>query len=191
MFGQIVPKTHELLDLTYVSVDEPGLEELVDAKAEACLRAAKSGTRPTTPGVGGGSGGGGGGGGGGGTGQIGGTSHTMAQLVVEFYEKKTRKAWFGRSEEEVVWEQWALQIPLLPAVSRRSDREGLEIQGTMRTGLERALLRIIALVNERNEGYLPPILTNESNPFPYQIFVPGAKDEVWQTVFRRMDVDGH
>jgi len=33
-------------------------------------------------------------------------------LVVQFFEKKRRKAWFTKGEEEVCWEQWTLDVTL-------------------------------------------------------------------------------
>lgn len=33
-------------------------------------------------------------------------------MAVQFFEKKRRKAWFGKGEDEVCWEQWTLNITL-------------------------------------------------------------------------------
>lgn len=33
-------------------------------------------------------------------------------VVVQFFEKKRRKAWFVKAEEEVCWEQWTLDVTL-------------------------------------------------------------------------------
>src|ERR1041385_361500 len=35
---------------------------------------------------------------------------SVLQIAVMFHEKRTKKAWFSRSEEEVCWEQWAVTI---------------------------------------------------------------------------------
>jgi hypothetical protein len=36
-----------------------------------------------------------------------------AQLAVQFFEKKRRKAYFfGKTDEEVCWEQWTLDITI-------------------------------------------------------------------------------
>ncbi|ESZ95010.1 hypothetical protein SBOR_4630 [Sclerotinia borealis F-4128] len=34
------------------------------------------------------------------------------QMAVQFFEKKRRKAWFTKGEEEVCWEQWTLDVTL-------------------------------------------------------------------------------
>ena len=46
------------------------------------------------------SGGGGGGGGGGGRGQV----------AVQFFEKRRRKAWLSRGDDEVCWECWTVKV---------------------------------------------------------------------------------
>jgi hypothetical protein len=33
-------------------------------------------------------------------------------MAVQFFEKKRRKAWFTKGEEEVCWEQWTLNVTL-------------------------------------------------------------------------------
>ena len=33
-------------------------------------------------------------------------------IAVQFFEKKRRKAWFMKGEEEVCWEQWTLDVTL-------------------------------------------------------------------------------
>jgi autophagy-related protein 101 len=33
-------------------------------------------------------------------------------MAVQFFEKKRRKAWFAKGEEEVCWEQWTLDVTL-------------------------------------------------------------------------------
>jgi 3-methyladenine DNA glycosylase AlkD len=33
-------------------------------------------------------------------------------VSVQFFEKKRRKAWFTKGEEEVCWEQWTLDVTL-------------------------------------------------------------------------------
>lgn len=33
-------------------------------------------------------------------------------MAVQFFEKKRRKAWFSKGEEEVCWEQWTLDVTL-------------------------------------------------------------------------------
>jgi hypothetical protein len=34
------------------------------------------------------------------------------QIAVQFFEKRRRKAWFTKGEEEICWEQWTLDVTL-------------------------------------------------------------------------------
>lgn len=133
LFNQIVPKTHELLDLTIPCVDDPLLEQQIDEKATSFVKS-------TDP----------------------------KRLIIEFYEKKTRKNWWMKTEEEICWESWTVQFELVPPSRTESERrqnlKGLE------KSLEGAIMRVLQLVNDRNEGYIPMIPYGEGNPFPYQIY---------------------
>ena len=86
-FPSIRPKSRDLLDVTLPVVDEVELDTLIDQRATALIR------------------------------QIDTTSNRHSnsgrgQVVVQFFEKKRRKAWFAKAEEEVCWEQWTLDVTL-------------------------------------------------------------------------------
>ena len=91
-----------------------------------------------------------------------------AQLVVQFLEKKRRKGWFvAKADEETVWETWIIDVTLMTA---RSEPEAARNRRSMEHNLQKAAMKIITLVN-RDRSYIPPITTNDSNPFPYQILI--------------------
>ena len=96
-------------------------------------------------------------------------------LVVQFLERKRRKGWFvAKADEETVWENWIIEVVL---TSARSEPEAARNRRQMEKNLQKAVMRIVELVNkERN--HIPPITTNESNPFPYQILV-NPKTDGW------------
>lgn len=48
---------------------------------------------------------------GGGDMRMGGGS-VRTQVAVQFFEKKRRKGWFGKGEEEICWEAWTLNVTL-------------------------------------------------------------------------------
>lgn len=86
-FPSIRPKSRDLLDVTLPVVDEVELETLIDQRATALIRQIDStSNRHSNSGRG--------------------------QVVVQFFEKKRRKAWFTKAEEEVCWEQWTLDVTL-------------------------------------------------------------------------------
>jgi autophagy-related protein 101 len=115
-------------------------------------------------------------------------------FAVEFYERRPKKAWFSKAEEKVCWEQWVLNVTLVtiktdsgritfhPTASeevptdffppdRARARASLEHQ------LQKAVLEIITTASLRKD-HIPPITTNDLNPFPYQIVV-SPKGETW------------
>src|SRR5580698_8184668 len=82
-FPSIRPKTRDVLDLTLPVVEEVELETLIDQRTAALVRqldtSSDIGVRSTG---------------------------VRGQIAVQFFEKRRRKAWFTKGEEEVCWEQW-------------------------------------------------------------------------------------
>ena len=86
-FPSIRPRTWDLLDLTLPVVDDVELETLIDQRTTALIR------------------------------QIDTTSNlhsnsVRGQMAVQFFERRRRKAWFSKAEDEVCWEQWTLDVTL-------------------------------------------------------------------------------
>lgn len=145
LFGQIVPKTHELLDLTIPCVDDPDVERVIEDKVSAFVKSLEaSGTNAHS------------------------VSRTTRSVVIEFYEKRMRKNWFTKTEEEVCWESWTINASLIPPSNTEQERRD-NLKG-LGQSLERAIMTVLRLVNERNNGYIPLIPYGEGNPFPYQIY---------------------
>jgi autophagy-related protein 101 len=88
-FPSIRPKTRDVLDLTLPVVEEVELETLIDQRTAALVRqldtSSDMGVRSTG---------------------------VRGQIAVQFFEKRRRKAWFTKGEEEVCWEQWTLDVTL-------------------------------------------------------------------------------
>jgi autophagy-related protein 101 len=88
-FPSIRPKTRDVLDLTLPFVDDVELETLIDQRTATLVRqldtSSDMGARNTG---------------------------VRGLMTVQFFEKKRRKAWFTKGEEEVCWEQWTLDVTL-------------------------------------------------------------------------------
>lgn len=88
-FPSIRPKTRDVLDLTLPVVEEVELETLIDQRTATLIRqldtSSDMGVRSTG---------------------------VRGQIAVQFFEKRRRKAWFTKGEEEVCWEQWTLDVTL-------------------------------------------------------------------------------
>ncbi|KAF4551625.1 putative autophagy-related protein 101 [Elsinoe fawcettii] len=155
-FTPLEPKTHDLFDVTLPVVNDVELETLIDQRAVTLARQfeiSPYGASGTDARLEGGRG----------------------QVVVQFMEKKRRKGWFGgKADDELVWESWVLDVTL---ATPRSDTEVVKARRAMESTLQRTALKIINIVN-RDRNHIPPITTNETNPFPYQILV-NPRSEGW------------
>lgn len=153
------PRTHDVLDLTLPVVGDAELETLIEQKTSSLIR-----QLDTTSDLGSRS------------------SGVRGQIAVQFFEKRRRKAWFTKGEEEVCWEQWTLDVTL--AIPRTESGEFLicslkpdcadykleraKVRKAMETMLLKTVMKIVTTVN-REKDHIPPITTSEANPFPYQI----------------------
>merc|ERR1711939_243875 len=126
-FPSLRPTTRDILDLTLPFVEDVELETLIDQRTATLVRqldtSSDMGARNTG---------------------------VRGSMAVQFFEKKRRKAWFTKGEEEVCWEQWTLDVTLAT--------RGLRVN--------------------REKDHIPPITTSESNPFPYQIVI-NPRDNGW------------
>ena len=52
----------------------------------------------------------------------------------------------------------------------RSEPEAARNRRRMEVGLQDTAMRVLEVVNA-DRGYIPPITTNEANPFPFQVLV--------------------
>jgi autophagy-related protein 101 len=113
------------------------------------------------------------------------------QIAVQFFEKRRRKAWFTKGEEEVCWEQWTLDVTLATPRTESGKRartdlhnndaettsERAKVRKAMETMLLKIAMKIVSTVN-REKDHIPPITTSETNPFPYQINI-NPKGDGW------------
>ncbi|KAG5913524.1 hypothetical protein E4U42_001083, partial [Claviceps africana] len=90
-FPALSPRTRDVLDLTLPYVDDDELETMIDQRAAALERQLdverSSGGRDASTNGG-----------------------ARGQVAVRFFEKRRRKAWLSRGDEEVCWESWTLKV---------------------------------------------------------------------------------
>lgn len=168
LFGQVVPRETEVLDVTVPAADDPDLDALLDARAAAYIAAVRDASglrsrstfdrdRSHTNTVGG---------------VDAAARATQPTLCIEFFEKRKNKGWFSRAEEAVCWESWHVTCTLSqPTGTARADADRTRAVASTRAALTKALWRVVQLVNRRNDEYIPSIPYGEGNPFPYQIAV--------------------
>ncbi|KAH8600806.1 autophagy-related protein [Bisporella sp. PMI_857] len=138
----IRPRTRDVLDLTLPVVEDAELETLIDQRTATLIR------------------------------QLDTSSYNNAgprgSLVVSFLEKRRKKGWFpGRGDEDLCWESWTLEVTLS---TPETETERAKVRKAMEAMLLKAAMKIVTLVNTYKD-HIPPIMTSEANPFPYQITV--------------------
>ncbi|CAG8439222.1 6542_t:CDS:2 [Diversispora eburnea] len=151
VFGNIKPREVDLLDITYSAIDDPEIEKVVEDKVEQFIHNLEH------------------------------HGNQKGQIAVMFHEKRTKKAWFTKSEEEICWEQWAVTLTTLIC---RTERDKLRVRKDMDKQLYSCLFNIIRFVNDKKD-HIPPITTPDANPFPYQIVIPATNDS-WGSILKRM-----
>ncbi|CAG8442286.1 2037_t:CDS:2 [Ambispora gerdemannii] len=150
VFLNIKPREVDLLELTYVSIDDfllntfsilekaaiddPEIEKEVEEKVMQFVHMMES------------------------------HGNQKGQIAIMFHEKRTKKAWFSKSEEEICWEQWALTIHTVMCRTEMGN--------------------IIRFVNEKKD-HIPSITEHNRNPFPYQIVIATTYDS-WGSMLKRI-----
>ncbi|KAL1914670.1 uncharacterized protein VTP21DRAFT_8081 [Calcarisporiella thermophila] len=154
VFANVQPKDLEVLNISFPGIDDPDVTAQVEDKVAAFVRSMES--APTN-------------------------GFTFkGQIAVMFYEKRTKKAWFSKSEEEVCWEQWTITLTVQ---APPTERERLKLRKAMSSQLSHTLATMLRTVNEKRD-HIPPITSND-NPFPYQIALPTSSDS-WGSMLKRM-----
>ncbi|APA07812.1 hypothetical protein sscle_03g025820 [Sclerotinia sclerotiorum 1980 UF-70] len=143
-FPSIRPKTRDVLDMTLPYMENVEIETLIDQRTAALVRQLDTNSDLGARNTG-----------------------VRGQMAVQFFEKKRRKAWFTKGEEEVCWEQWTLDVTL---ATPRTESERAKVRSAMEAMLLKAAMKIVTTVNMEKD-HIPPITTNEANPFPYQIII--------------------
>jgi len=173
IFGNIQPLTRDILDVTFPYAEDMDLQSLIDSKTAAFIRYVDSVSSSDSN-----------------DGQHGGDAQIRATMSIQFFEKVTRRAswWASKAaESEVCWEKWDINCEFLPLSRNERDRSKARI---VMEGQLSSALRKIVLLTQRTD-HIPPITTNEANPFPYQILTPssasggGVEGEGWGAVLKK------
>jgi autophagy-related protein 101 len=192
-FPSLTPQTRDVLDLTLPYVDDDELETMIEQRAFALERqldaersSAAGGKNSSAAGAGAGisigsavgniiSGVSGG---------VGGSNNSSngggrAQVAVQFFEKRRRKAWLARGDEEVCWECWTVKVTV---AEPRTESEKAKVRRAMEQTLLTTAMKIVTFANTHKD-HIPPITTQGSNPFPYKISID-QKETGWASRMR-------
>ncbi|RKP06958.1 hypothetical protein THASP1DRAFT_31231 [Thamnocephalis sphaerospora] len=154
VFTNIRPMEVEALDTSYPAIDDPEIERAVEDKLRAFARHLDT------------------------------TGLDTAQILVSFFEKRTKSTWFSKAEEHVCWEEWPIAIT---CVRPRDERDQAYLKQAASAQLRKLLAGIVHTVETHRE-HVPAITTNEGNPFPYQITIPTVNVS-WGSMLKRIITD--
>ncbi|KAM5351533.1 hypothetical protein ACJ41O_004256 [Fusarium nematophilum] len=166
-FPALIPQTREVLDLTLPYVDDDELETMIEQRVASlerqldAQRSSAGGTNSTASGTGTAGGG-------------------RGQLVVQFFEKRRRKAWLSRGDEEVCWECWTVKVTV---AEPRTESERAKVRRAMEQTLLTTAMKIVTFANTHKD-HIPPITTQGTNPFPYKINLDQKETTGWATRMR-------
>ncbi|KAK5671393.1 hypothetical protein BDV3_001134 [Batrachochytrium dendrobatidis] len=104
------------------------------------------------------------------------TSSDKIKGSVMFFERKTKKSWFTKADEDICWEKWDITLTPTQALT-----EQLQIQAhaLLVKSFEECLVKISDKANEEKD-HIPPMLTSE--PFPCQITLTLQLATFWNTI---------
>ncbi|KAM9931881.1 hypothetical protein OXX80_008474 [Metschnikowia pulcherrima] len=184
LFGPVVPVTNEFLEIPYpMVVGVPDIDSAIDERIDQLIkRDFSSATHNAEPSVG--------------------------QIVVSFAQKATKSkkksGWFGHVKEEpasTVWETWTINVNCLPLSYSEHQPSGLtnavnpaeRLLRLSALSFEATLNEILNLANTHKD-HIPPIMTLDVCPFPYEITVdpqsaanpPAADDETWAQYIKKL-----
>ncbi|KHN95104.1 DUF1649 domain protein [Metarhizium album ARSEF 1941] len=160
-FPSLTPRTRDVLDLTLPYVDDDELETMIDQRASAlerqldAERSSGVGTHAATNGGG------------------------RGQVAIKFFEKRRRKAWLSRGDEEVCWETWTLKVTV---AEPRTETERAKVRRAMEQTLLTTVMKIVTFANAHKD-HIPPITAQGGNPFPFKINID-QKETGWASRMR-------
>lgn len=174
LFGPITPVTNEFMDIAYpLAANSADLDSLIDLKIDELI---KKNFGPTANS----------------------TEPRVGLLTVQFLDgnskSKKRSGWFGHVANEPpdqVWESWTINVNCLPMNSAelipgdQSLNPAERLLQLLLLSFENALVEVMDLADQ-HKHHIPPIMTLDVLPFPYEIKVdpelkqpPAADDESW------------
>ncbi|KAF4594960.1 DUF1649 domain protein [Ophiocordyceps camponoti-floridani] len=97
-----------------------------------------------------------------------------SSAVAGFFEKRRRKAWLSRGDEQVCWECWTVKVTV---AEPRTESERAKVRRAMEQTLLTSAMKIVTFANSHKD-HIPPIITQGGNPFPFKINVD-QKETGW------------
>ncbi|OAA74121.1 DUF1649 domain protein [Cordyceps fumosorosea ARSEF 2679] len=107
-------------------------------------------------------------------------SGARGQISVRFFEKRRRKTWLARGDEEVCWECWTVKVTV---AEPRTESERAKVRRAMEQTLLTTAMKIVTFANTHKD-HIPPITTHGGNPFPCKISIEQKESTGWAARMR-------
>lgn len=106
----------------------------------------------------------------------------FGQLTVKFYERKKLKkpTWFGKTEEEINWETWILNVRV---IQKNTDLSSL--LDNLRLQFEKTVEEIGDYC-DKNKDHIPIITSTDLFPFPYTMSTSHGNNDSWKAFIKKM-----
>lgn len=95
-------------------------------------------------------------------------------LSLSFFEKRVKSVYWGlsKAEERFCWEQWFVTISIDTSAQITSPMIHLALSKSLRSNIT----KILRIANEEF-GHVPPLVNQETTPFPYEIKLEDNQSE--------------
>lgn len=107
----------------------------------------------------------------------------FGQFTIKFYERKKLKkpTWFGKTEEEINWETWILNVRV---VQNNTNHQSTLLENTTNQ-FEKTVLEISETC-DTNKNHIPVITSTELFPFPYTMSTSHGNNDSWKAFIKKM-----
>ncbi|KAJ3112687.1 hypothetical protein HK100_002240 [Physocladia obscura] len=174
----------ESINLTYVRVDDPEIEQLIEERIASFLKSIEGANIPSSSSSA--------------SSSVSSSFKAASGMLsaaakagqytfsVAFSERRVRRSsnWFSNEPVPAPWEQWNIRLSI---VQSRTEREQIHARKSFEQQLQTTLLKITRLSNE-NKDHIPAITTQDGYPFPVQISFSSA-DQSWGGIIKTLIFD--
>jgi autophagy-related protein 101 len=127
-----------------------------------------------------------------------------SQVCLSFYETRNKQmAWFSSKVERLYWEQWCIQLQVIPPAPLRAkpfyDRahygdapetmmdERQKRHAALELALRNVIMQVLQIVNEKKDHIPPVVHSDVVISFPFEIAIPSSSDSSFgMDMFKRM-----
>lgn len=99
----------------------------------------------------------------------------LMQVTLSFYERRKKQAWFGSQDERLYWEQWIINICLVPQqlAAAATSTSAAQRLARLQKGMEELIAYVVLCVNEKKD-HIPPVVSQSALTYAFDIALVGT-----------------